>query len=75
MDDNYLYITAGLGIIAVICICFFYFQSNKSANNSTDKKSVSFQTEESDDNLKCVGEKCPFVPKTSNCDGEKCVLN
>jgi hypothetical protein len=74
MDTNYLYITAGLGIMAVILIYFFYFQSSKSANSSTDKKSVSFQTEDTD-NLKCEGEKCPFIPKTSNCDGEKCVLN
>jgi hypothetical protein len=73
MDDNYLYIAAGLGIIAVIFVCFFYFKSSKSTNSSTDKKSVSFEIEETND-LECQGEKCPFVPKTSNCDGEKCVL-
>jgi hypothetical protein len=79
LDENYLYIAAALGFITIICGVLFYFKST--IINTTDKKSVTFkieETEESDGNFNCDGEKCPFVPQKKtqipNCDGEKCVL-
>jgi hypothetical protein len=77
MDENYLYIAASLGFIVFICGLLFYFNGTN-INTTTDKNSVTFQTEETDDNFNCDGEKCPFVPQKKapvpNCDGEKCVL-
>jgi hypothetical protein len=73
MDENYLYIAAALGLLAIVFIYLFYFK-----DNSSEKKSVSFNLEETNDTSKCEGEKCFSDPnqtnKKSNCDDEKCVL-
>jgi len=74
MDENYLYISAAVGLLVIVLIYLFYFK-----DTSSDKKSVSFNLEETNDTSKCDGEKCFSDPnqtnKNYNCDGEKCVLN
>jgi len=74
MDENYLYIAAALGLLAIVLIYLFYFK-----DTSSDKKSVSFNLEETNANFNCEGDKCFSDPnqtnKIPNCDGEKCVLN
>jgi len=73
MDETYLYIAAALGLLAIVLIYLFYFK-----DKSSDKKTVSFNLEETNGNSKCEGEKCFSDPnqtnKNYNCDGEKCVL-
>ena len=73
MDENYLYIAASVGLLVIVLIYLFYFK-----DTSSDKKSVSFNLEETDNTLNCNGDKCVSDPnqtnKISNCDGEKCVL-